>query len=46
MVVMVTKVTIGFLVAMFTSGTIFANIAMVTFAAMVPKVNSVHWLLG
>jgi hypothetical protein len=46
MVVMVTNVTIGFLVAVFTSGTIFANIPMVTFATMVSKVTSVHWLLG
>ena len=46
MVVMVTNVTIGVLVAMFTSGTIFANITIITFATMVPKVTSVHWLLG
>jgi len=46
MVIMVTNVTTGFLVAMFTTGTIFVNIPMVTFAAMVSKVTSVHWLLG
>ena len=45
MVVMVTNVTTGLLVAMFTSGTIFVNIPMVTFATMVSKVTSVHWLL-
>jgi hypothetical protein len=44
--VMVPVVNIGFLVVMFTSGTIFANIPMGTFATMATKFTGVPWLLG